>query len=153
MVEQKMRTLEVLDGKRTGIRLDEATWQAIDWLAERRGKKWAQWASEVIQRKPTADNMTAVVREAAMNELLSETIFAERANDLAAMDGNVYTRNHGVVDDDGLRSYQDLARGESDFGGFAILFGVDDEGRDFLAVRNGLRGGVHFVTVLERNES
>ena len=71
MTELRMRTLE-LNGKRTGIKLDPATWQAVDWIAGQQNRKWSEWAREEIEKYPNADNMTAVIREAAMTELFNE---------------------------------------------------------------------------------
>lgn len=151
MTDSRMRTLEVAGGKRTGIRLDSATWQAVDWISEQHGKKWADWAREVIRKNPGADNMTALIREAAMETLLAETIFSSRGQDLAKMEGNALTRNSAALDDRQLDEFLKVAivQGESDFVAFRVIFGNDEHGRDFLAIRNGMRDLLHFVTVFE----
>lgn len=150
-MNETQKMIPLPDGKRAGIKLSDATWQAIELLAEKRGQTWREWCAAAIEATPDSGNLTAAVRDAAMSELLAATVFGGRVDDLAAMEANVFTRNHGVLDDEGIAPCQTMARGESDFGGFAILFGADDEGRDFLAVRNGLRGGAHFVTVIEKD--
>jgi predicted DNA-binding ribbon-helix-helix protein len=71
MTELRMRTLE-LNGKRTAIRLDVATWQAIDWIAGQQNRKWSEWARDKLEKDLDVVNMTAVIREAAMTELFNE---------------------------------------------------------------------------------
>lgn len=143
------RKIPLSSGKRFGLKLTETTWQAIDFLAEKRGKTWREWCASVIEDIAEDEkNLTAIIRDTAMDQLLSETVFNfERAGELESMANNAFTENHGVVDDNGIAPYLASAVGQSDFGGFSIIFGVDSDGSDYLAVRNGLRGGVHFVTV------
>lgn len=63
---------ELANGYRTGIRLNPATWRAVDWIVSQQGHKWSEWAREQLEQKPDADNMTAVIRAAAMDALLVE---------------------------------------------------------------------------------
>ncbi len=147
MIETQ-RMIPLFNGKRTGIKLTNATWKAIELLAERRGKTWREWCAEVIDTAPQDVNITAVVRDEAIDQLMTETILSdERASDLELMASNLFTRNNGILDDETIKPYLAAAKGQSDFGGFSIIFGCDQDGADYLAVRNGLRGGVHFVMV------
>jgi predicted DNA-binding ribbon-helix-helix protein len=150
MAESKMRTLELAGTKRTGIRLDSTTWQAIDWIAEKQGKKWSEWARGIIQNHPDADNMTAVIREAAMNELLMATVLGpDRGQDLAALEANTLTRNSAMLDDRQLDDFMKTAtiQGESDFVAFRVIFGHDEYGADFLVIKNAMRDALHFATL------
>lgn len=71
MIETRMRAFEI-DGHRTGIRLDLDTWAAIDWIAANQGRKWAAWAREKISNEDDYTNLTAVIRSAAVREILVE---------------------------------------------------------------------------------
>ncbi len=147
-VSQRMIPLE--GGKRTGVRLDNATWQAIDWLAQQAGKSWQQWCAMVIDRTPEDQNATAAVRTAAMDGLLAATVFQDRSSQIAAMESHPMMQNSGVLDD---RQFEDVmaganVQGWSDFGGYAIGFGQDDFDQDCVWVKNGLRNGLHFAFVL-----
>jgi predicted DNA-binding ribbon-helix-helix protein len=73
MMETRMRAIE-LNGHRKGIRLDVETWAAIDWIAKNQKRKWAVWAREKINDGEDYDNLTAVIRTAAMDEILKELI-------------------------------------------------------------------------------
>lgn len=150
MTNSKMRTLELAGSKRTGIRLDSATWQAIDWIAAQQDRKWSEWAKDVIQRRPDTDNMTAVIREAAMDELMAATIFgSDHGQDLAAMEANALTRRSAMFNDHQLSDFLKLAtiQGESDFVAFRVIFGHDEYGTDFLVIQNAMRESLHFATL------
>jgi hypothetical protein len=71
----------------------------------------------------------------------------QRADDLDAMNGNVFMRNNADLDDDGLAEFLDgaVVRGRADHGGFEILFGFSDDGDDFMIVKNKTAGGLHVV--------
>ena len=80
MPKEKMRTIEYND-KRTGIKLDPATWQAVDWLAKQKGVKWSalarDWLTIGTNGTEADTNLTRIIRSSAMSELLNETIFSE----------------------------------------------------------------------------
>ncbi len=150
MTETKMRTFE-LGGVRKGLRLDSATWTALDWMAKQQGVKWAELVRSKLAGIPDPDNMTATIREAVMDELLTRTIFHdERAEGLAAMEQHSLLKDSGMLNDEQLEDILSKAtvQGESDFGGFAIAFGQDEYGQECVWVINGLRDGLHFAFVV-----
>ena len=65
------------------------------------------------------------------------------------MDTNHLVSNNAATNDKQFQSFMSSAtvQGESDFGGFKIIFGFDQRGNDFLAVHNGMREGLHFITI------
>lgn len=145
---QRMVPLE--SGKRTGIKLDQAAWQAIDWLAERQGVTWQKWCAQIIAAAPEGENLTASVRSAAMDALVVETVFGGRGQDLAAMAANPLLRSSGTLSDQQLEEILSGAtiQGSSDFGGFTVSFGHDEHGQDCVWIKNGLRGWPHFAFVV-----
>lgn len=150
-MEATQRMVPLEGGKRTGIKLDQATWQAIDWLAQQEGKAWQQWCASVIASTPESENITAAVRASAMNGLLAKTIFGEdRAEEIAAMERHSLMRYSGILNDEQFEKEMRgaTAQGWSDFGGFAIGFGHDGHGQDCVWVKNGLRNGSHFAFVV-----
>ena len=146
--QQRMVTLT--DGKRVPIKLDAPTWQAVEWLAEHRSTTWAELCADVLASTPDADNMTATIREAAMSGLLEETVFADRAAQIAAMEMHPLMRNSGLLNDAQLNKILKTARvaGQSDFGGFTVIFGLDEYAQDCIWIKNGLRDGMHFAFVV-----
>lgn len=144
---QRMVPLE--GGKRTGVRLDHSTWQAIDWLSEQSGGTWQQWCAKVIAGTPDAKNLTAVIRATAMDGLLSATVFANRGESLDAMEANALTCRSSMLNDEQLAEFLQNAtlHGQSCFNAFTIMFGQDDNGEDFLVARNSMRDGLHFATL------
>jgi predicted DNA-binding ribbon-helix-helix protein len=144
---QRMVPLDA--GKRAGVRLDQATWQAIDWLADQSGKTWQQWCAKVIAATPDSKNATASVRVAAMDGLLCSTVFAGRGESLDAMEANLLTRRSSMLNDEQLSAFLETAtvHGQSDFVAFTTMFGQDENGEDFLIVRNSMRDGLHFATL------
>lgn len=144
---QRMVPLE--GGKRAGVKLDHATWQAIDWLSEQSGRTWQQWCAKVITATPDTKNATAAVRAAAMDGLLVATVFAGRGEHLDAMEANVLTRRCAMLNDEQLGAFLQTAtvQGQSDFNAFTVIFGQDENEEDFLIARNGMRDGLHFATL------
>ena len=145
---EKMRSFE-LEGRRRGIRLDEATWLTIDWLATQRGVKWAELAREWAGQSNSSDeNLTRTIRSAATNELLSATIFNDqRAFDVIAQENHGVMRHaEAICDDerDDLMSGATL-QGGHDFGGFTVIFGHDEFGQDFVLIENNMRNQPHLV--------
>lgn len=146
----KQRTLTTAPGKRAAIKLDDPTWQAVEWLARERGQTWQEWCKQVLAEVTGDENMTAALREAAMAGLLGATIFPDlqdRAEQLALQEGHSLMRNAAPVDDKLLKSTLKHGKvlGGSDFGGFEVLFGFDEHGTDCIWIRNRLRDGLHFA--------
>jgi hypothetical protein len=144
------RTLTVATNKRASIKLDQPTWQAVEWLARERGQTWQEWCKQTLVEVSGEENMTAAVREAAMVGLLGATIFPDfqdRAEQLALQESNVLMRNSAPVDDTLLKSTLKRAKvqGGSDFGGFEVLFGFDEHGTDCIWIKNRMRNGLHFA--------
>lgn len=148
MVEEKMRAFD-LEGKRRGIKLDGGTWQTIDWLASERGVKWAELAREWAGES-TDENLTRVIRAAAINEFLLATVLKERGPDLSAMHASPLMRDSAALSDAQLDKILKSAtvQGESDFGGFAVMFGQDEHGQDCVWIKNGLRDRQHFAFIV-----
>lgn len=148
MVDVVARMLPLAEGKRLPVKLDAPTWQAIDWLAQGKGKGWQEWCRAVVDGADESSNLTAAIREAAMASLLKETLFPDdRGEQLEAMERHTLMRNSGMLNDKQLEEILGTAtvEGWSDFGGFAVGFGVDDAGQDCVWVRNGLREGLHMA--------
>jgi len=110
MVLTTQRMLALLSGKRISMKLDDATWQAIDWLAEQCGKSWQDWCSRTLANMDEGENMTAALREAAMSGLMEETIFADRAGQLEAMELHPLMRNSAALNDQQLEEILSKAR-------------------------------------------
>jgi predicted DNA-binding ribbon-helix-helix protein len=140
-----MRTLD-LDGTKTSIRLDEATWTAVDLVSERRGMKWAQWAREVLLADPDTDNKTGAVRAAAMQAVMEEVFRQERADQLGEFT-TVGFRLAGQCDDEQFAQSMAEAHieGEADYIGFKVRSGIDEHGCVAFWIENGLRDGAHVV--------
>lgn len=142
MTEERMRTFD-FEGKRRGIRLDEGTWQSIDWLAGQRGVKWTELACEWATlggHGPHGDtNLTRVIRAAAIQSLLSETIFAERA-DMHGSSGPIWA-SLGMCDDRGFQEAMNEAEieGAEDFVGFKLAAGVNEFGNVTFYIENNVK--------------
>ncbi|MBB3005809.1 hypothetical protein [Cupriavidus alkaliphilus] len=148
MVDVVARMLRLSDGKRLPIKLDAPTWQAIDWLAQSKAQNWQEWCRAVVGAADEGSNLTASIREAAMAALVRHTLFPDdRGEQLEAMERHTLMRNSGMLNDKQLEEILSAAtvEGWSDFGGFAVGFGVDDTGQDCVWVRNGLREGLHMA--------
>lgn len=74
MIKYIMRSIPEPDGRRTGIKLDKETWEAIDWIAKKDGIKWSNWAKNVLNENPETNNVTGVLRAAAMGRILKELV-------------------------------------------------------------------------------
>lgn len=152
MMKNTQKSIPLPDGRRNSVRLDDATWELIDRLAEAEGKNWREWCSDALAHVSPEENMTAALREAVSHAvLLSDAGLKARADDLGKIDANAFTRNSGMVSDGQFDEFLKDATvfGESDFGGFTIVFGQDPYGVDFLGVRNNLRDGIHFLTLAD----
>ncbi len=146
-MEATQKMIPVGKGKRIGIKLDEPTWRAVEWLAEQAGQTWQQWCAQVIQEAgEDSNNMTAVVRAAAMDRLLSETILADRADQMTSPQA-IAMRMAGQCDDGVFREdlQQSTVESKSDCGGFTLRTGIDMYGRICYWIENGLRGGTHII--------
>lgn len=143
------RMLPLKGGKRVGLKLDPATWQAIDYLAGQRGTTWQDWCRAVIEQTAAGENVTASVRNAVMNELMAATILDGRGESVEAMAAHTLMRENTALNDSQWSEIMKMAtvQGSSDFGGFTVFFGHDDSGQDCVWIRNGLRNGLHFAFI------
>ena len=84
-MENKKLARDFVDhnGKRRGITLDEQTWAAVDWLADRANAKWPElflaWAAR--DEEGAKVNLTAVIRAGVIADLMEATIAAPRLDD------------------------------------------------------------------------
>lgn len=157
MTELRMRTLELANGRRTGIRLDPATWQAVDWIAEQQNRKWSEWAREEIEKYPNADNMTAVIRSAAMDAMFIATTIAEHSMTLDSIaDEHPLLRYSAMMNDKELAEHMHRPEcqifGSEEFGGFTVHAGKDEFGRYCLWIENQLKGGLSVVIPMPDKE-
>lgn len=149
-MEMEQRPITLPDGKRSSIRLDEPTWAAIDWLADQAGQKWQAWCNGIITSLPTGENVTAALRAAAMDGILAETLFPERAAQHAdpfAVTWKCLTEQNDRDFDYALeQAAKDGAiEGSADCGGFTIYSGVSEFGNVTFYVRNALKDGANIV--------
>lgn len=151
--------IRMTDEKRKHVKFDAQTWAALDMLADLRGVKWMDLAREWIAGAAgDADDttLTNTIRRGLMDALVHEVVVGpDRGSDLATMEAHPLTRDSTTLDDAGLDKFLQGAtvQGESDMGGFSIVFGHDKYGQDFLAVKNNLRCGLHFVTLAPAGKS
>jgi hypothetical protein len=71
----------------------------------------------------------------------------QRADDLAAMNGNVFMRNSVDLDDNGLAEFLEYAeiQGRADHGSYEIIFGFSEDCGDFLIARDKTADSLHAV--------
>lgn len=60
------------NGRRQGIRLEDVTWNAVDYLCAKRKIKWPQWVKEQLAKYPDSKNMTGVLRYEAIRQILAQ---------------------------------------------------------------------------------
>lgn len=147
-LEQRPITLKA--GTRSSIRLDEPTWQAIDWLADQVGQKWPQWCNDVIETVPAGENVTAVLRAAAMKGILAASFFPERADQHGDRTSPIWRALAECDDTDFDYALEQASRhggieGNADHGGFTIYAGVSEFGNVTFYLRNNLKGGSNAI--------
>jgi predicted DNA-binding ribbon-helix-helix protein len=146
-MDATQRMVPTNGGKRIGIKLDQPTWQAIDWLSGQQGKTWQQWCANVIETIPNGENLTACVRATAMDSLLQETVFAERADALAGLQplgfqlASVFYRDRDF--NDGIE--QATIEGRTDLFSVEVMTGMDEFGRVAFYIRNKLQEAPHMI--------
>lgn len=145
---ERMRAFEY-QGRRRGVRLDEATWSAVDWLAEQRGMKWPElareWATLGMHGPVKDDNLTRVIRASAMQALIAQTIFAERA-ELHAAAGPIWKTVSTCGDRDFREALEQAAiEAHEDFGGFTLHVGISEFGNVTVYVENHVKDGSNAI--------
>ncbi|PTR09937.1 ribbon-helix-helix protein [Nitrosospira sp. Nsp5] len=155
MTELRMRTLELANGHRTGIRLDPATWQAVEWIAGQQKRKWPEWVREQLEKHPNADNRTAVIRAAAMDTMLLETTLAERSTTLDSIaEGHPLLRYSAMMNDEEFAESMraGIIDGSEEMGGFTLHAGKDEFGQYCLWFENHLKGWPNLVIPMPEEE-
>lgn len=151
------RPLALTGTKRTNLRFDPATWQAIDLLAERVGCTWQDWCRAAISSAgPDTPNLTADIRQAVVAGLLGEVSIAEqRADQSGLLYAHPLLKDSGILDDKQLNAMLRKASvsGRADFGGFEVIVGFDEHGQDCVWIQNGLRDHPHFAFVVPENRA
>ena len=140
MTETVQRMLTLSESKRLPIRLDEHTWQAIDWLADESSQSWVEWCRGVVgANSEDLKNITGTIRSAAMDGLLCATIFSQRAEQLA-QNGPIWS-GLGMCSDqdfDHALSQADI-EGAEDFIGFKLAAGINEFGYVTFYIGNGVK--------------
>jgi hypothetical protein len=138
---QRMVPLSDGSGDRAGIKLDTASWTAIEWLAAQEGITWQQWCLAVIKKAPEGVNLTATVRSAAMDAILNATVFADRAEAFASPQALGFSMAGVCWRPEDFQYALDQAtviEGRQDLGSVEIISGIDEFGRVCFYVRNKL---------------
>lgn len=141
------RMLPLGDGKRSGIKLDSPTWQAVDWLAGQNGQTWREWCVAIIHATKEDENITAAIRAAAMDGILMETVLASRANLDSIADEHPLLRYSAMMNDEELAEHMRSCQidGSEEMGGFTLHAGKDECGRYCLWFENQLKGWPNLV--------
>lgn len=143
---EKMRAFWI-DGKRRGVRLDNSTWHALDWLAAQRGAKWSDMARDWLGQSDDS-NVTRTIRQQTIDGLMIAAIHGEsRIAHTEAMDNHPHMATSSTLNDSQLEEElaAGLVQGNFDLVGFAVIFGHDQHGQPSTWIKNGLRDELHFV--------
>jgi hypothetical protein len=151
------RMLPLGDGKRSGIKLDAPTWQALDWLAEQKGQTWREWCLAIVLATPEEENITAAIRAAAMDGILMETILANRATTIDSIaDEHPLLRYSAMMNDkelaEHMRRHDCQIYGSEELGGFTVHAGKDEWGRYCLWIENQLKEWPSLVISMPKKE-
>lgn len=149
-MDMEQRPITLPNGKRSSIRLDEPTWKAIDWLADRSGQKWQSWCSDIIATIAEGENLTATLRAVAMDGILAETLFPERAAQYADPFAPTWKNLAECNDRDFDYALEQAAKhgaieGHADCGGFTVYSGVSEHGNVTYYIRNNLKDGSNII--------
>jgi hypothetical protein len=141
------------EGSRVTLRFDAPTWEAIDYLAKRRGfKNWAGWVHRAVPHR-FENNRHADIRAAVSESLMQQVRPLEfAAGDPVLSINALLLMEAFTLDDAGFIA--DLSRGAPDvfldgivpldFGGFTLRTGMRD-GRHCFWIQNSMRKGRHLV--------
>lgn len=148
------RMLPLGDGKRTGVKLDTATWQAIDWLAGQQGQTWQEWCLSIIKSIDESENATAAVRAAAMDGILMETILSSRASLESIAEQHPLLRYSAMMNDEELAEHMRSCHidGSEEMGGFTLHAGRDEFERPCLWIENQLKEWPNLVIPMPDKE-
>ncbi len=135
-------------GKRTTLRFEPETWQAIDHVAKASGQSWSEWANGVPARYE--NNRHADIRVALVGDLQKVRARQFQACDLFANIEAPLLRNAQVMTDKQLGTdLKDDATfvddtGAMNFGGFTLRTGTR-QGAQCVWVQNNLRDAPHVM--------
>lgn len=148
------RMLPLGEGKRTGIKLDSATWRAVDWLAGQKGQTWQEWCLVIVKAASEDENITAAIRAAAMDGILTETILASRATIDSIAENHPLLRYSNMMNDEELAEHMRscVVDGSEEMGGFTLHAGKDEFGRPCLWFENQLKGWPSVVIPMPEKE-
>lgn len=149
------RMLPLGEGKRTAIKLDSATWQAVDWLADEKGQKWQEWCLTVVHAAEEDENLTAAIRAAAMDGILMATILSSRATLNSVADEHPLLRYSAMMNDEELAENLRSSHiaGVEEMGGFTLHAGEDEAGQPCLWIENQLKGWPNLVISVPKRNS
>lgn len=84
-----------------------------------------------------------------MSGFIDDNFIADRSDEHARMEANVFMRQHVVMSDDELADFlKDGAIQDSgQLGAFDVLYGFDSEARDFIVFKQPDSDGPHVVLV------
>lgn len=145
MPDLKIKSYTDQNGKRTTLRLDPETWQAIDLIAARKGLNWAEW----VHRIPSSyESRTTDIRAAVVAGLLNFEKLSFKGSDISACGALSLMMDAVSMTDEQLAA--DLADdtnfideiGPFNFGGFLLRSGIRKD-KLTLWIENGLRGMPH----------
>lgn len=148
------RMLPLGSGKRTAVKLDPATWQAIDWLAGQKRQTWQEWCAAVIHATQEDENITAAIRAAAMDGILTETILASRATLDSIAEGHPLLRYSAMMNDEEFADHMHSCHidGSEEMGGFTLHAGKDEFERPCLWFENQLKEWPNLVIPMPEKE-
>lgn len=145
MPDLKIKSYTDQSGKRTTLRLDPETWQAIELIAARKGLNWAEW----VHRIPSSyESRTTDIRAAVVAGLLNFEKFSFKGGDISTwgapslmMDAVSMTDEQFASDLTDDANFLDNT-GPFNFGGFLLRSGTR-QGKHAVWIENGLRGMPH----------
>lgn len=147
MPDLKIKSYTDQTGKRTTLRLDPETWQAIELIAARKGLNWAQWVHRIPS---TYESRTTDIRAAVVAGLLNFEKLSFKGSDISTygapslmMDAASMTDEQFAVDLADDTNFMDDS-GPFNFGGFVLRSGIRQD-KHTLWIENGLRGMPHVV--------
>ena len=135
------------NGKRTTLRFDLKTWQAIELVASKTGLSWAQWVHRVPSRY---ESRTTDVRASVVGALLDLESLSFKGSDVSvtgvqSLMGESFslTDDEFAVDIADDMSFVDSA-GPFDFGAFKLRSGYR-QGKHTFWIESGVRGMLNIV--------
>lgn len=157
MIEVKhTRGITLTNGKKTSFHLEAAAWAVIDYIAASEGRKWQRWANEVLDAKDDVENLSSVIRAAAMDNLLNRQrmIDTEVGTEVLDEHHEIIGTEYYRIDDEALQSELDAAHvthRDNAFNGFEVIAGYrgipGEPAAPFLCIRSALRDDLHAFIV------